>query len=102
MRELFNAMPVAEALLSLSAEELGAKLLFLARRRMETEMPRQDIFHPDSMTEELDHGPVPSDQRYPDQHLNQVKAAVAEAWAWLEAQVLILPAPGINGRNGFR
>jgi len=27
---------------------------------------------------------------------------MAEAWAWLEAQGLIVPAPDLNGRNGWR
>jgi len=31
-----------------------------------------------------------------------VHLAFAEAWAWLEAQGLLVPAEGINGTNGFR
>jgi uncharacterized protein (TIGR02391 family) len=31
-----------------------------------------------------------------------VVEAVVEAWAWLEAQGLVVPEEGINGSNGFR
>jgi uncharacterized protein (TIGR02391 family) len=32
----------------------------------------------------------------------QVEIAMAEAWQWLESQLLIVPSPGANGTNGFR
>lgn len=31
-----------------------------------------------------------------------VEQALIEAWAWLEAQGLLVPAPGMNGSNGWR
>jgi uncharacterized protein (TIGR02391 family) len=31
-----------------------------------------------------------------------VRLAIAEAWSWLEAQGLLVPAPGVNGARGFR
>jgi uncharacterized protein (TIGR02391 family) len=33
---------------------------------------------------------------------DDVNLALAEAWAWLEAQGLIVPASGSNGNNGWR
>lgn len=39
---------------------------------------------------------------YPDAHLPEIETALAEAWQWLENQILIVPAPGSNGSNGFR
>lgn len=32
----------------------------------------------------------------------EVRLALAEAWAWLEAQGLLVPAEGTNGTNGWR
>jgi uncharacterized protein (TIGR02391 family) len=39
---------------------------------------------------------------YPRQRQAAVALAFSEVWAWLEAQGLIVPAPGENGRNGWR
>lgn len=39
---------------------------------------------------------------YPPNFRQQVLLALSEAWAWLEAQGLLIPALDINGRNGFR
>ncbi len=37
---------------------------------------------------------------YQQQH-DDVELAVAEAWRWLEFNMFIVPAPGMNGRNGW-
>ncbi|MGH7173865.1 MAG: cupin domain-containing protein [Gemmataceae bacterium] len=72
-------------LTALAPEELVARMLFLLRQR------RQDMFPADSLETELWGGvggaPVPS---YPTQRQGDVHWAFAEAWAWLEAQGLIL------------
>lgn len=34
--------------------------------------------------------------------MDEVTLAIIEAWAWLEAQGLLIPASSINGRNGWR
>jgi uncharacterized protein (TIGR02391 family) len=31
-----------------------------------------------------------------------IDVALAEAWQWLESQLLIVRAPGVNGTNGYR
>lgn len=33
--------------------------------------------------------------------LEEVETAIIEAWTWLTVQLLILPAPGANGQNGW-
>ena len=84
-------------LLSLSTEELGAKLLFLLRQRGEP------IFYPPGLQNEMFVGDISrGKQPYPASRKAEVEPAVAEAWAWLFAQGLIIPAEGINGNNGFR
>jgi hypothetical protein len=38
---------------------------------------------------------------YPAQHQGDVEIAITEAWRWLEINMFILPALGINGQNGW-
>jgi uncharacterized protein (TIGR02391 family) len=58
------------------------------------------MFNPDSIThmafEPWDGACYPQNRRH------DIEVALIEAWAWLEAQGLIVPAPGYNGQNGFR
>jgi uncharacterized protein (TIGR02391 family) len=96
MRELLTAIPDVEALLALEPEELGAKLLFLVRGRA------QHMFHPEQMATEIWSPDVPENQRYPRERQSEVRLALREAWAWLEAQGLIVPADDENGRNGYK
>jgi uncharacterized protein (TIGR02391 family) len=84
-------------LLKLATEELVAKMLFLIRQR-----PGSDIFHPDSRTGELWGDPSRGMRGYPYNCKAEIELAVAEAWAWLLAQGLILPAEGTNGHHGYR
>jgi len=94
MKELLTAIPDVEALLALEPEELGGKLLFLVRGRA------QHMFHPEQMATEI--WSLPENQRYPRQREPEVRLALREAWAWLEAQGLIVPADDENGRNGYK
>lgn len=87
MNELHKYIPDADMLMALAPEELAAKMLFILRDR-----PSKGHFNP--RNEEI--GPYPSN-RYA-----EISLVFAEAWAWLEAQGLIVPADGINGQNGFR
>jgi uncharacterized protein (TIGR02391 family) len=99
MRELYTAIPNAEVMLEMAPEELGAKLLFLARKRLERD--KEAYVHPGNSLNELS-SPGAGGFRYPQQFQKEVLLAVTEAWAWLEAQGLLVPAPDVNGRNGFR
>jgi len=87
-------------LLSIEPGELGAKLLFLLRRRTF----QLNMFLPFSLTAELSPlAMVPGQQPpYDPNRRAEIETALTEAWAWLEAQGLIVPAADMNGRNGWR
>jgi uncharacterized protein (TIGR02391 family) len=92
MRELATAIPDVEVLVGLEPEELGAKLLFLIKARSDAGM-----FLPLQLQEELWTLNVYARERRP-----AIGLALTEAWAWLEAQGLVVPADDPNGRNGWR
>lgn len=98
MRDLFAAIPDVELLLSLQPEELGAKLLFLLRQRLER---GERYVHLGNCLNEFmtrDDGASPT---FPRDKVEEIKIAITEAWLWLQAQGLIIPAPDGNGSNGF-
>jgi uncharacterized protein (TIGR02391 family) len=96
MLDLQRLIPDAKVLLALEPEELGAKLLFAVRQREGTKH-----FNPGNYVLELTNqrDPPPT---YPRQLLDDVQQACMEAWAWLEAQGLIVPEVGMNGQAGWR
>jgi len=100
MYELTHVIPDANVLLALEPEELGAKLLFLLRRR---NIPN-DMFMPSNLMAEIwPNIPLPGQQHpYPTQRRSAINQALTEAWAWLEAQGLIVPAPDSNGPLGWK
>jgi hypothetical protein len=98
MRELITGIPDVDVLLALEPEELGAKLLFLIRPRQEQ---REEMFTLTGMSSELWAFP-PVGPKYPRERQSEILLALREAWAWLEAQGLIIPAEEPNGRNGWR
>jgi uncharacterized protein (TIGR02391 family) len=97
MHNLVHLISDVEILLALEPEELGAKLLFLVRKREGDDK----MFHPQSMINEL-YGSYSGGPTYPRERQQEVELANMEAWAWLEAQGLIVPEPGTNGQNGWR
>jgi uncharacterized protein (TIGR02391 family) len=96
MLQLPEAIPDVDMLLSLPTEELAAKMLFLLRAR------NQPTFHPGNMEGEMWADPHRGRDGYPRHREAEIELAVAEAWAWLLAQGLVLPASGTNGQNGWR
>jgi uncharacterized protein (TIGR02391 family) len=97
MLALLKEIPDPDVLTSLSAEELGAKLIFLLQTHSERN------FWPDTLTRQLWEGDISRGVKgYPQDKAADVEIAMAEAWAWLFAQGLIIPAEGMNGANGFR
>lgn len=94
MIELLTAIPDVDVLLALEPEELAAKMLFLLRRRPETSFNLGNL--------RLALGMAAGQSGYPPHRLGEVDLALAEAFAWLEAQGLVVPAEGMNGNNGFR
>lgn len=100
MLELLNDVPDPQVLISLEPEELGSKLLFLLRKRTF----QNNLFHPNNLESEIwQTPPYPGQEgRYSGHLRDAISLALAEAWAWLEAQGLIVRAPGTNGQNGWR
>src|ERR1700730_7921350 len=95
MIELPTAIPDFEVLLALEPEELGAKMLFLLRKRTEP------MFNLATLRGEL--WSQSSDRpQYSPNRKPEIDLAVAEALAWLDAQGLIVPAEGMNGQTGWR
>ena len=97
MHELTQVIPDANVLLALEPEELGAKLLFLLRRR---NIPN-GMFMPSNLTAEIWPNIPPPGQQHPysSRQRSEICQALTEAWAWLEAQGLIVPAPGETVRE---
>jgi uncharacterized protein (TIGR02391 family) len=100
MIEITQAIPDVIVLLMLQPEELGAKLLFLLRKRNF----QRAMFSPSNLTAEIwPSFPLPGQEGpYPTSKREAVEVAMTEAWAWLEAQGLIVRAPDSNGERGWK
>jgi hypothetical protein len=101
--ELAQLIPDVNVLLALEPEELGAKLLFVLRKRKFA----RDQFPPSALNEELwsphAYTTMPGQQTaYPQEKREAIELSLIEAWAWLWGQGLIVPAADPNGRNGWR
>ncbi|MCM5559310.1 TIGR02391 family protein [Pleomorphomonas sp. JP5] len=83
----------------MQAEELAGKLLFLIKERI-----KWHSFSPNLSNIEDEAFALRSDgvTPYPREYSQLLYLALAEAWSWLEVQGLLIPAPGMNGQNGFR
>ena len=90
MEELAKAIPDPEMVLALAPEELGSKLLFLLRQRFGTA-----VFHPNNLMSEV--WGRHSRHSYAEGRMPEVNLAMAEAWAWLEAQGLVVTDPEQHG-----
>jgi uncharacterized protein (TIGR02391 family) len=90
MKELIRAFPDEWVLIHLEPEELAGKLLFLLRARVDT----AHTFDPVEFQAELKESKWALLGCF-----NEIKLALAEAYAWLHAQGLILPAPNSEGRQ---
>lgn len=96
MHQLIQAIPDPDLLLALEPEELAAKLLFLLRKQGEP------MFNLDGLLSGLWGDTTRGYVGYPRQRENEIGLALAEAWAWLTAQGLVVPDTGINGQSGWR
>jgi uncharacterized protein (TIGR02391 family) len=99
MDTLPTLYPNVVDLLATPAEDLVPLLLKFARRAIQN-----GIFAPDTVNADITEANNIYRQRpsYAHTHGRQVYALLNEAWAIIEAERLIVPAPGINGTNGFR
>jgi uncharacterized protein (TIGR02391 family) len=94
MDTLENLFPDADLLLGMSPEDLAPALLAIARERRQMNM-----FLTSTLAENPPGMPEPSRWSY---HKKvRIDAHVAEACEVLRREGLIMPAPGINGTNGF-
>ncbi|TDE38937.1 hypothetical protein [Antarcticimicrobium sediminis] len=93
MHELFNTIPDPDVVLTLEPEELATTLLMLMRARGVSETFSLHNMVGEVLYEDPSRGisGCPRD-RWPDLEL-----AVSEAFAWMEAQALLVPQPGSHG-----
>ncbi|MHB8069982.1 MAG: TIGR02391 family protein [Desulfobaccales bacterium] len=94
METLLTLVPDIEILLALAPEELAGIFLKLVPKGM---------FQPDSITDAVFPlpGMPPAQAPYPRHREQEAGIAFSEAWNWLRINNLIVPAPGINGQNGW-
>jgi len=45
---------------------------------------------------------LPGIPGYPGGRESEIEVALGEAWGWLEINLLVVPAPGVNGSHGWR
>lgn len=96
MPTLAELVPNVEVLLALETEELAGFLLEVAPGVTQNRMFANEDFVAQvfPMHAHMD--------AYPRTHERQVRLAIYEAFAWLEAQVLIVPPDRSNGSHGWR
>lgn len=105
MYELPTVIPDVNVLLALEPEELGAKILFLLKKRQEQPNAmagNNGMFILGNLENELWQHSHINPPQYSRDKQPQISLALAEAWAWLEVQGLLVPAGDTNGRNGWR
>lgn len=88
--QLIDQLPTPEILLKLEPEELAEVVLAVARANRQNGLVHFDNL----MHSQID--------KYPIESQEEIRGAVAEAWLWLEINLVLLPAPGTNGSNGFK
>jgi uncharacterized protein (TIGR02391 family) len=98
MPALAEIVPDYEQLVAMRPHELGAVLLRLARDHRQA----GGTFTCDGVGKAYVGGQSFMSFGYPGKNDNQIDVLLAEGWAWLEARVLIVSAPGMNGNNGWK
>jgi uncharacterized protein (TIGR02391 family) len=95
MATLQTLIPDVEVLLALSPEELSFYLLKLAHEKQQNGMFTESVTAEDHLS--LNYSVNEGYHR----HQNEVEVALTEAWQWLRINILVIPATGANGRNGW-
>jgi hypothetical protein len=101
MHKLLQVFPDASALVDAKPEQLGAQILLLVLKKGTWD---SGLFLPRNLNNELwplsyipgHHPPYPLEKK------DAIEQALSEAWAWLERQGLIVPAPESSGPMGWR
>jgi len=84
-----------QVILGLAPEELAYQLLQVAQRNLQNGIVHRNVI----ISTESRVGQV---QRLLRNQQQEIEVALIEALHWLEVNAFLLPAPGINGQNGFR
>ncbi len=95
MQTLPNRIPNVDVLLALPPEELAGEILSLLRTTPDVSTSSRVIISHVWPTHGFSAGAYPRSRR------GEVELAIAEAFAWLVAQGLLIPEPGPNGSNGY-
>lgn len=95
-KELSKLIPNADVLLALAPEELAGFLLQAIPCYMQNGMVNVQSFAYDVNQSQLNN-PAHVNKRRQD----EVDLAIAEGWQWLIMNMLIVPAAGLNGTNGW-
>ncbi len=98
MPTLISLVPDVDVLLALAPEELAPILLKVAASQLQNGM-----FHPGNMARAVVGTGMAAMEvsAYPPARETEVQTALSEAWQWLTINMLIVPAPDMNGRSGF-
>lgn len=92
---IFDLIDDPQVILGLAPEELAYQLLQVAQRNLQNGIVHRNVI---ISTE----SPVGQLQRLQRNQQQEIEVALIEALHWLEVNAFLLPAPGINGQNGFR
>jgi uncharacterized protein (TIGR02391 family) len=96
MPGLRDIVPKRDVVLQMRPEDLAQILLSLVRSHI------QNGIFTIGPVGQIQSGRGHNHFGYVDGNDPDVERATAEAWAWMERNGLILPAPGINGAHGFK
>jgi uncharacterized protein (TIGR02391 family) len=96
MYQLQRFIADPDLLIALEPEELAARLLFLLRQQESAMFSLGGCVSRLKQSFSQDSG---NRRSLPEE---EMELALTEAWAWLEAQGLIIPCGGTNGHNGWR
>jgi uncharacterized protein (TIGR02391 family) len=93
---LNSLIPDVNVLLAMEPEELAPILMKLAKQHMQN-----GLFHESTIPVAYDGSFNVPTNSYSRNRQNEIEIVSSEAWTWLRINMLVVPAGGINGRNGF-
>ena len=94
---LQKAIPNVEVLLTMEPEDLAPIIFRLARDHVQNGMA-----HENSITTIIVETGLPATEEFCyRQRQKEVERALSEAWQWLRINMLVVPASGMNGGNGW-
>ena len=99
MPTLPELIPDLNVLLALAPEQLGRALMAAGASGMQNGMISPGGVTGDQVLYGLG---IPGPTVYPRGREGEVEIAIGEGWHWLELNMLIMPAPGPNGDNGWK